>query len=165
MLAVLFQISFVPAFFSGIRTPGIILALAISWTVISGFSKIYIWLIFMAVLLDIFSYQRVGVNPVFFVLVSYSVSFFSRRFLVDHKIWGILILIVFISISTVAYYFAAPYFANLEIIESQGINNLNLFHYSAKGVVFEIFLNTAFLAVVHFFLKKRKFDFLWKRSK
>ena len=153
LLAVLFQISFVPAFFSGIRTPGIILALAISWTVISGFSKIYAWLIFMAVLLDIFSYQRIGISPIFFIIVSYSVSFFSRRFLLDHKIWGVLILIIFISISTAVYYFAAPYFTNLEVIKSQGLNDLNLFHYSARGFVFEIFLNSAFLAIAYLFFK------------
>ena len=154
LFAVLFQVSFIPAFFFGIRTPGLILALAISWTVISGFSEIYIWLIFMAVLLDIFSFQRIGINPIFFIAVSYSVGFFSRRFLLDHKIRGILILIIFIAASTAIYYFTAPYFTNLEVINFHDLKNLNLFYYSAGGLIFEIFLNSAFLVIVYFFLKK-----------
>lgn len=145
ILAVLIQTSFLAVVFPQYAVPSVILALVISWTIISGFQQILFWVILLGFFLDIFSFQAVGTNIIILAIISYFISFFSRRFLVEHKGWGALTVVFLVAIST-AFYF----FINL-IMSSPASILTGVF---LKNVLIQIIINPILLAVIYFPLKK-----------
>ena len=116
-LAILIQISFLPVLFSTNEVPNIILLLIISWTVIMGFDNILIWVIITGIMADLIFFRSVGTSVIFFVVIAYSISFVSRRFLIENKNSGFLIIALFIIFSTILYGFL-NIFINSQIIEN-----------------------------------------------
>jgi rod shape-determining protein MreD len=116
-LAILIQISFLPVLFSANEVPNIILLLVISWAVIMGFDNILIWAIIIGVAADLIFFRAVGTSVIFFIVIAYSISFVSRRFLVENKNLGFLIIAFFIVFSTIFYGFL-NIFINSRLIEN-----------------------------------------------
>lgn len=102
-LALVIQVSVLPAFFPARSVPQIMLMLAVAGTVIFGFSRMLPWIMLSGLLLDFISYANIGTSVILFVFVSYVVSFYSRRFLVESKVWGILIMIFFAAGATIIH--------------------------------------------------------------
>lgn len=148
LMAVLFQISVLSVIFPEYQVPSIIVALVIAWTIHVGFSDILPWVIISGIMLDIASFQPVGISVVLFVSISYFVSFFSRRFLVEHRVWGAMVVIFFMIAATFFYYFAGIFVA--------GFNNFlmgeSLFLW--KTIAAQIVANVVLFLIIYFPMKK-----------
>lgn len=105
ILTVLAQVSFWPTVFGKNFVPALVLSLVISWIFIAGFAASLGWIIFAGVMLDIFSFAALGTNVILLTTVGYGVSFLSRRFILEHKTWGSLLIFSFIILSAAVYYF------------------------------------------------------------
>ncbi len=145
ILAVLIQVSFLAVVFPQHKVPSIILALVVSWTIISGFQKIFPWVILLGFFLDIASFQIVGINIILLVMISYFVSFFSRRFLLEHRVWGTLVIIFFIIVSTFFYYSV-----NVFIADSENV----LANISPGNAEIQIIVNLILFLIIYFPLRK-----------
>lgn len=97
-LAIIFQISFMPLFFSSNNVPDFVLVCFVSFSIIFGFQSTWIWAIVIGLLLDFFSFEKVGSNVISFILSCYVVSFFSKRVLLGEKLGGAIagIFLIFI---------------------------------------------------------------------
>ena len=100
ILAIIFQTSIFPLFFSRDNIPDFVLALTVSSVAVFGFQSMWIWVIISGFLLDIFSFSKLGTNIFSFIVFSYMVSFFSRRLILGEKSGGIIVGIIFISVIT-----------------------------------------------------------------
>jgi rod shape-determining protein MreD len=152
LLALIIQVSVLPVFFSYQNIPQIMLMLVIAGTIIFGFHRVLPWVIFGGILLDLISYQRVGLSVILFVLVSYFVSFISRRFLVENKNWGFLIMIFFIAVATA---FGRIY---LFVINFMGNNWKSVVENYSKflGAIFIVTVYNAIIFFILFMLIKKK---------
>lgn len=144
----LLQISVLGVIFPKYQVPSIIVALVIVWTIYVGFAGILPWIIILGLTLDIASFQPIGISVILFVLISYFVSFFSRRFLVEHRVWGSIVAVFFIIAATFFYYFTGVLvagFGNFSIGES-------LLFWRTLAV--QITVNVALFLAIYFPLKK-----------
>lgn len=101
-LAVIFQVSFFPLFFSVKNIPDFVLVSLLSLAVVFGFKNVWVWGIIAGLVLDIFSFGKIGVSVISLVFSCYFVSFFSRRVLLGEKLGGIFTGILLVSIITFA---------------------------------------------------------------
>lgn len=145
ILVVLIQVSFLAVVFPQHKVPSIALALVVSWTIISGFQQIFLWIILLGFFLDIVSFQTVGINIILLVMISYFVSFFSRRFLLEHRGWGTLVIVFFIIISTFFYYSVNVFIADSE----NALANI-----SPENVGIQIIINLILFLIIYFPLRK-----------
>ncbi len=142
LLAVILQISFLPALFSQYQVPQIVLMLVIAWTIISGFRNILPWIVATGVVLDILSFEKIGLSVIAFVIIAYFVSFFSRRFLVESRGWGTLVMVFFIFFSTIFYYLFGIFFANFHLpASSTAYDFWRSFVFFQKNVSIQIVFN------------------------
>ncbi|MFH0969583.1 MAG: rod shape-determining protein MreD [Patescibacteria group bacterium] len=102
-LAVIFQISVFPLFFSRNNIPDLALIILVSSVAVLGFQQVLVWAVISGFIFDIFSFSRIGVNIFSFVLFSYAISFFSRRMILGEKSGGILMGAIFVSFMTFFY--------------------------------------------------------------
>lgn len=114
ILATLFQVSFLSVFFSEYRTPSVIVALVVAWTVCVGFDDIFFWIILLGIVLDVVGFQPLGANIIPLILIVYFVSFVSRRFLIEHKVWNSTIMMFFVAAATLFYYFFLVLFSGFD---------------------------------------------------
>lgn len=103
LVTALLQVSFLPVVFPQHQIPNIAILLCISWTILVGFEKIWPAIIVLGIFVDLVSFSIVGRNVIFLIAISYFVSFFSRRFLVENRKWGRLVVIFFVIFSTFIY--------------------------------------------------------------
>lgn len=102
------QKSLIPIMFFGRRLPDIVLMLVLALAVIDGFDDFLPWAIGAGLAYDVAVGPVIGLHALIFVVVVYSVSFFSRRFLVDMRSMGVMTLLVFIILATlVSHLFVA----------------------------------------------------------
>lgn len=102
LLLVFFQLSAVSPFFYPGPVPDIMLMLVVAWTMVVGFENIWMWIVGGALIFDLASFNPAGTSMILFIAVSYFISFVSRRFLVEHRGWGIAITFSFIILATSA---------------------------------------------------------------
>lgn len=99
-----FQISFLNIVFENI-VPQAVVALVIAWTFIRGFSEALPWVISVGILLDAISMSVIGTSSLAFVLIAYSASFLSKRFLVEHQGFGFLMIGLLTAAASFLYQF------------------------------------------------------------
>lgn len=99
-LAVIFQVSFFPLFFSVKNIPDFVLISLLSLAVVFGFRNVWIWGILAGLVLDIFSFEKIGVSVISLIFSCYIVSFFSRRVLLGEKVGGIFTGTLLVSVIT-----------------------------------------------------------------
>ena len=99
--AIVLQVSSVPLFFKSDWPVDIVLMLVLAWTLIDGFDAFLKWAVFAGLLYDLATFSAVGLHVIIFALLAYSVSFFSKRFSVEIKGTGILLMMFFVSAATI----------------------------------------------------------------
>lgn len=99
-LAVIFQVSFFPLFFSIKNIPDFVLISLLSLAIVFGFKNVWVWVIIAGLALDLFSFEKIGVSVVSLIFSCYIVSFFSRRVLLGEKIGGIFTGMLLVSVIT-----------------------------------------------------------------
>lgn len=138
LISVFIQTSVLPVLFGDYQLPNFILMAVVAWTIVYGFSAAFPWVIFCGIVFDLFSYSIVGSNVIIFVLISYLISFLSKRLLIESKGWGSLVIAFFILVST--------FFYRIIIILLQGrvqesvSSYTGLFQYSTKEAICNIVL-------------------------
>lgn len=148
LFAVLLQISVLSVIFPKYQVPSMVVALVIAWTIHVGFAGILPWIMTLGIMLDIASFQPLGTSVALLVLISYFVSFFSRRFLVEHRIWGSVTALFFIIVSTFFYYSAGMVIAGF----SNFFSGEPLLFW--KTLLVQITANVALFLIIYFPLKK-----------
>lgn len=68
----------------------------ISWIIITDFEKIWIWIVVLGFFNDIFLAEKIGHNIILFILLAYLISFVSKRFMIERKLSGFLLVVLFI---------------------------------------------------------------------
>jgi rod shape-determining protein MreD len=152
-LAVLIQISFFPALFSAAHAPNLILLLVISWAIIVGFNDILIWIIITGIISDLVFFKSVGTSVIFFVIVAYGISFLSRRFLVENRNWGFLMMSFFVFAATI-FYGLFNVFINSQFIESLNGSFWTELFIFRKEIAMQVVLNLLFFPLCYFPLVK-----------
>lgn len=95
-LVVVLQKTAMPVIFHYGYLPDLLMMLVLAWTIAYGFEN-SLWLAILAgFIYDLLSFMPTGTHVLIFVLMIYFVSFFSRRFLVDLKGTGALLVLFFI---------------------------------------------------------------------
>lgn len=98
----------------------------ISWIIIIGFEKAWLWIVVLGIFNDIFLAEKIGYNIVLFILLAYLVSFISKRFIIDRKLSGFLLVAFFIVVGNFLGSIFNVWFENAEFLRE------NLF-YGAKN--------------------------------
>jgi cell shape-determining protein MreD len=114
-LIILLQVSFLNLIFADNRLVNLSILAVISWIIVSGFEKMWVWIILLGFLNDIFLAQKIGPNILFFILFSYLISFVSRRFIIERRFSGFLLVVVFILMGNVWGSFFDFLFSGAEI--------------------------------------------------
>lgn len=100
LIVAFFQLSFLPIVSpQGVAIDAVLMAI-LAWSVIDGYYSFFNWAIFFGFLYDLVSYSFFGTHALIFLLVMYSVSFFSRRVSIDFKGIGIIIFLFSILLAT-----------------------------------------------------------------
>jgi rod shape-determining protein MreD len=97
LLAIAAQKSLMPIMFGGQPLPDSVLMLVLALAITDGFERFWPWAVFAGLLYDLESATALGLHALIFILVTYFVSFFSRRFLVDMRSMGVAMLAFFIA--------------------------------------------------------------------
>jgi rod shape-determining protein MreD len=98
MVAVSLQASFLNLVFSKNLTIDLLPLIVLAWVTIVGFEKIWPWVVTLGILADLIAFEKVGINAIFFIGIAYIISFFSRRFLIEKKTAGFVVIVAFIVI-------------------------------------------------------------------
>jgi rod shape-determining protein MreD len=155
IIAIIIQFSLLPPIFSAGALPQIILVLVIGWTVILGFPSAFWWVILAGFVFDLASGQKIGSEIMILIFVSYCISFFSRRFLVENKFWASLILVGFVVMATIVHRFYGEFVFLLD--SGHQFREAIFLLASAKrftGWYFEIIYNIISFGICFWILKK-----------
>ncbi len=101
LFAILLQLSFLPLIIGASALGDAVLMLVLALAVIDGFTLSLSWAIVAGILYDFATYTTLGEHVIIFLLVAYVVSFFSRRLSVEVKGTGLLLLLLFIAVTTI----------------------------------------------------------------
>lgn len=96
------QISFFNVVFSQ-EPANMILAVTVALIVTRGFFTSWFLITCLGLTFDLLSMNVVGVTPIVLLLFAYGVSFFSRRFLVEHKVSSLVIATFFVAGASFLY--------------------------------------------------------------
>ena len=158
LMGISFQVSALAVLFSRGQVPNIILLIIIAWTIIVGFNKIWPWTIIAGVILDLASFEPIGKNVIFLLIVSYAVNFFLQRFLTENRIWRVVMISFFVVATTIFYascdiFFVSP--SEMDIKEK--------ISFMAENAAVQIIASAMLFYVCYALLKKVE-DFLSFRA-
>lgn len=153
LVIIIFQISVLPVIEPTEVVPDILLMTILAWSILDGFSAFLSWAIFAGILYDLAAYAPLGVNVLIFLLVAYSVSFFSRRLTVELKGMGILFFAAFVIEATLLFRFI---FALSLAWEIQTLHNFWKTFGSFGAIALRIFYNEIAFFILFAAIRKIK---------
>lgn len=126
--------------------------IVLAWVILVSFEKIWPWIVTLGVFTDLFSFERIGINAIFFIIIAYAISFFSRRFLIERRSAGFLVITVFV---VVVFLFLdigrLVVLENFSIVRAyESMKEL----LSLKRILFQGILNILFFYLIYFPLNK-----------
>lgn len=153
IVSIVLQVSFLDLVFTRNLTFELLPLIALAWTIIASFEKIWPWIVALGVLSDMIMFERVGVHVIFFIAVAYLISFFSRRFLIEKKISGFIVITSFIVIIFLALDISRILIAeNFSFGNAYGIIGNDVF--CVHKIVNQNILNILLFYAVYWFLNK-----------
>jgi hypothetical protein len=158
-LVVIFQVSFLNAFFS-YAFLNVLLATVIALVLTRGFFSTWPWVVCLGCLFDIITLNVVGVTPLVLILFSYGISFLSRRFLVEHKASGTGLAILYMAVSSVAYFPLVWIVRHLTLSVPLSIKGISEY-FLTTPLLFGMILNTILFLMMYVVMLKinRAIDF------
>ena len=84
-------------------TPNLMLLLVLFWITHEGFVGAFFKLIFAGWMLDLFTFQPIGINIFIFAILGFLSDSFAKRFLVVAKNWQTAILLFLVAINTLFF--------------------------------------------------------------
>lgn len=103
-LAAIAEISLFPNFFPRRIAPDAVLILIVIWSKRKNFQGLWFWAVVSGLVVDIFSFSRIGASAVSFLLISFAVSFLSWRFFSARKGHSFLPVALFVAGGILANY-------------------------------------------------------------
>lgn len=88
--------SFLNLFFSQNYSVNLSILAVVAWVIVAGFEKTWKWIVFLGFLNDIFLSDRIGPYILFFIILTYLLSLVSKRFMIERRFSGFLVVIIFI---------------------------------------------------------------------
>ena len=153
IIAVLLQVSFLNLALPKNLTIDFLLLVVLAWVIVASFEKIWPWIVALGIFADLAMFERVGVNVIFFIGLAYAISFFSRRFLIERRLAGFLVIVLFV---IVAFLFLDA--GRLIVIENFSITNayINIKEssFSWNSIIVKTILNIIFFYILYFPLNK-----------
>lgn len=101
VFSTLLQTSVLPVLFGVGSVGDNVLMLILAWSVLDGFASFLGFGILAGIFYDMLSFSTIGTHAIIFLGVIYFVSFFSRRFSVEVRGTGIILLLLFIIVATI----------------------------------------------------------------
>ena len=98
-VALILQVSAVPIFFGQKFFPELVLMLMLAWTIRDGFADFLPWIVVAGILYDLLAYEPIGLHVIIFALSAYMVTFFSRRFSLQIRGVGMILLFAFVFVA------------------------------------------------------------------
>jgi rod shape-determining protein MreD len=157
LILLVFQTSVLPPFFPKGFFPQAAIMAVVGSTIIFGFNRALPWLITAGAILDMGNTGTIGPQIILFVLSAYAVSFFSKRFLVEHKAWSQAIIFFFILLVTILHriYLLISY-----SVEGGVAGKAQFKWLLSAGIFTEIFANCVLLLLFYWIFKKSEKIFL-----
>jgi len=154
ILVILFQISFLNLVFSNSRySLSIIPLVVIAWVIASGFEKVWGWILILGILAGIINMENFWSGILFIMLLAYSVSFLSKRFLIERRLYGFITIVLFIAITTL-------FKKIISLLSFSGLKQNIVFSYFKdnpflwRNLLVEIFIAVLFFYIIYIFLGK-----------
>ena len=151
---VVLQTSFVPNFCAGYFFVDIVLVGAMAWSFADGFAPFLPWAITLGILQDIFSHSVVGAHVLVIVLSTYVLSFFSKRFSMEIKGTGVLILSLLVAVGSFLPHLFLGFFYAGKI--SLPVESLTFSFPGSISLLVQISANIVFFFLFLRFVKKMK---------
>lgn len=148
----IFQLTLMPIFFPFSSAPNLLLMLVIASALLFDFSSVLKWAIVSGLIFDLVSYEKIGVSAVMFVILAYLVSFFRRRFSIEGKTGGFLIVVFLVIISTFSYRLSAIFLNYYPISVLSILKNIDFF----RNIFKEIVLNSMLFIPIFYLVKIKK---------
>lgn len=158
LMGVSFQTSMLAVLFSCGQVPNIVLLIVIAWTIIAGFNKIWPWAIIAGVVLDLASFEPIGKNVIFLLIVSYAVNFFLQRFSTENRAWRVVIISSLVVVATIFYASYDIFFVSLSEMDIK-----EKISFIARNAITQIIASAILFYACYAFLKKVE-DFLSFRA-
>lgn len=157
LIAILFQTSVLPVLGKTNSVADSVLMLVLAWSVIDGFAGFLGWAITAGILYDLAAYEVVGIHVLIFLSVIYFVSFFSRRFSVELKGTGIVLMGFFVIVATL---FSHVVYAAASAISTQSLQGFWKIFGNIGNISLQIIYNAVALVICFFIIKRVKNFFM-----
>lgn len=95
-IIIFIQINFLDLIFLKNNIINLSVLLLISWIIIGGFNKMWLWIVLLGFFNDIFLAEKIGPNILFFILFAYLISFVSKSFIIERRWSGFFLVAIFI---------------------------------------------------------------------
>ncbi|MFZ2187887.1 MAG: hypothetical protein WAV46_04680 [Candidatus Moraniibacteriota bacterium] len=110
---VCFEFSFFDVLFPWVAAPLVIMSAVVAWSLLMSFPRVLFMTIPLTLFSDIVAIGTPGTLTLYAVLLAYTMSFFSRRFLLEHRGVGLLLYALVSAVGVMG-------FAVFEFIFSRG---------------------------------------------
>jgi rod shape-determining protein MreD len=104
ILAALAQGAALVNLFPAFVVPDVLLMVVALWTARNGFEKTWPRAILAGITLDLIFFWPLGINIIALSVVSFSVSFLAKRFLVSQRGWKFIFLVILAVASTIIFH-------------------------------------------------------------
>ncbi|MFZ2975039.1 MAG: rod shape-determining protein MreD [Candidatus Moraniibacteriota bacterium] len=152
-LAVILEISFFPALFAGQIVPDVVLVLIILWSSRKKFEDIWLWAILGGFFLDLVIAQKIGINTISFVIISFLASFLRERFFIAQRAGAFLIALTLVTGGTILNWILINFLTNFMV------------NFSWKLLLMKIVSNLAVAIFMYFLIARYKGVFGINESK
>lgn len=122
ILIVFIQLSFLNLLVGDSYVSNLSVLLVIAWVITGGFEKTFGWIIFLGFLNDLLFSDKIGTNILFFTIFAYAVSFISKRFMIERRLSGFFLVVLFIVIGGYLGNFLNSLFGRDFLLEDFWIN-------------------------------------------
>ncbi len=103
---ILLHLALIPLLFPSVSVPIVLVVVSVLWTALLGFPSVLPPLLTVIIICDSILFGSVQFSSLYFIGVSYSVSFFMKRTLLGEQSGlGFFVLALFAGIATVGYFF------------------------------------------------------------
>lgn len=114
IFSIILEISFFPNFFSLHHSPSLVLVFIVFLAVWDESKNFWKWAFLAGMLLDVISFQPLGLHSFSFMALSLLANFISERFLASQKTWNFIIIAVLIFFSSLLSDWLVIIFIKLE---------------------------------------------------
>ena len=112
LLAIMLQTGFIIPYFKSGTIPSILVVTAVYFTYSYGFENVWKWVFMTGIFVDLLTFSWLGVNALALIMVAAVSSMLSKRFMILHYQWRILIITVLMIFGTLVNEIILTFFPN-----------------------------------------------------